>query len=129
MIELMNGAHIQRPPLASEVIFLTSSAGMIGSLLSGVEEWTSGWCVVYSGRGFGPIETVSICWVVLFRSSANEVYGVADVRAPNFSHPIIAGKGIVRQGCEVQGNVHRISGAKMAFNFSSFLELSYESMV
>jgi hypothetical protein len=35
----------------------------------------------------------------------------------------------VRQGYEVQGNVYGISGAARAFNFSSFLKLSYESMV
>jgi hypothetical protein len=119
----MNGVHIQRPPLASEVLFSTSSAGMKGSLWSGVEEWARGWCVAHSGRGFGPIETVSICWVVLFRSSANEGDWVADVRVPNFSHPIIARKGIVPQSYEVQGSVHGISGTETAFNFSSFLEL------
>jgi hypothetical protein len=60
---------------------------------------------------------------VLLRFSANEIDGVADVRSPNFSHPIIAGKGIVRQGYEVQGSIHGISGTETALNFSSFLEL------
>jgi hypothetical protein len=117
----MNGAHIQRPPLASEVLFLTSSAGINGSLWSGVEEWTRGWCVVYSGREFGAIETVSICWVVLFRSSANEVGGVGDVRAPNFNQPIIAGKARLRGTRQRSSNLRNRGGFQFLFISRTFI--------
>jgi hypothetical protein len=90
--------NLHKPPFSTEFLFFTFSAGMKGSLSSGMSRLMIG-NNSETVEVAGPIDTVSMCWVVYFRSSSKAGGAVVAERAPSLSHPMARGvKGMGEDG-------------------------------